>query len=233
MACWLAQSLAHGDGHRSVGLAQDEEIGETHVYIRFPGDELAGRRRRERFEIGIFLALAPWAVFGALAERSALTTAAVCALILSLLVAVRSARSGGLKILEVGAVVAFAGLAVAIALADPTTADWLARYARAISAALLALIAFGSLLMVPFTEQYARAAVPASQWSSPEFKQINRGLTAMWGFVFTLMVPAHVAAGAIDTHRANVLFNWVVPIALVLWAVKRTDSVRETAGGGA
>jgi hypothetical protein len=35
-----------------------------------------------------------------------------------------------------------------------------------------------------------------------------------------LMVPARVIAGAIDTHRANLIFNWAIPVALVLWAVK-------------
>ena len=83
--------------------------------------------------------------------------------------------------------------------------------------------------MTPFTEQYARESVPRELWSSPQFKQINRQLTTMWGLVFAAMVPAHVIAGAIDTHRANLIFNWVVPIVLVTWAVKRTNLVSDSA----
>jgi hypothetical protein len=37
--------------------------------------------------------------------------------------------------------------------ADAATTEWLVRYARAVSAGLLALISFGSLLWTPFTEQ--------------------------------------------------------------------------------
>jgi hypothetical protein len=44
------------------------------------------------------------------------------------------------------------------------------------------LIAFGSLLFTPFTEQYARESVPRQFWSSPAFKQTNRRLTIMWAF---------------------------------------------------
>jgi hypothetical protein len=35
--------------------------------------------------------------------------------------------------------------------ADPAFSHWLTRYARAIAAAALALLAFGSLLVMPFT----------------------------------------------------------------------------------
>jgi hypothetical protein len=48
--------------------------------------------------------------------------------------------------------------------ADAATTEWLVRYARAVSAGLLALISFGSLLWTPFTEL----------WSSCRFKDINR-----------------------------------------------------------
>ena len=113
--------------------------------------------------------------------------------------------------------------------ADPATASFVDRYARAIAAGLLATIAFGSLLVVPFTEQYARETVSRQLWSSPQFKHINRQLTTMWGLVFAAMVPAHVIAGALDTHRANLIFNWAIPIALVIWAAKQTARVSDNA----
>lgn len=120
---------------------------------------------------------------------------------------------------------AFAGFAIVAFTVDASTAAWVARYARGIAASLLALIAFGSLLLTPFTEQYARESVPREFWSSPRFQQINRQLTLMWALVFTVMVPSHVIAGAIDTRRANTIFNWVVPIILIIWAAKRTTQV--------
>jgi hypothetical protein len=128
-------------------------------------------------------------------------------------------------VLELGAVVSFAGFAVVALIVDPGVTSWLERYARAISASLLALTAFGSLALTPFTEQYARESVPKQFWSSPRFKQVNRDLTVMWAIVFLAIMPSHIVAGIIDTRRGNTIFNWVIPIALVVYAVKRTGRV--------
>ena len=178
---------------------------------------------------GIYLAFIPWIVFTLVAQHSTLKLAAVGALLASVMIAARSVRGGGAKVLELGTVLAFVGFTVIAFQADPATAAFVDRYARAIAAGLLSLIALGSLLLVPFTEQYARETVPRQLWSSPQFKAINRRLTAMWGLVFAVMVPAHVIAGALDTHRANLIFNWAIPIALVMWAAKRTARVSDSA----
>jgi hypothetical protein len=178
---------------------------------------------------GIYLAFIPWIVFTLVAEHSTLKLAATGALLASVAIAARSVRFGGAKLLELGAVLAFAGFTVVAFSADPATAAFVDRYARAIAAAVLSMIAFASLLVVPFTEQYARESVPRQLWSSPQFTQINRRLTTMWAVVFAAMVPAHVIAGALDTHRANLIFNWAIPIALVIWAAKRTARVSDSA----
>jgi hypothetical protein len=178
--------------------------------------------------LGIYLAFIPWVVFSVAAQHSTLKLAAIGALVVSVAIAARSVRAGGAKVLELGAVIAFAGFTLVAFAADPGTAEFVARYARAIAAGLLSVIAFASLLVVPFTEQYARESVPQRLWSSLQFKQINRRLTTMWALVFAAMVPAHVIAGAVDTHRANLIFNWAIPIALVIWAAKRTAAVSGT-----
>lgn len=56
----------------------------------------------------------------------------------------------------------------------PLAAGWGA-YARAVAAGLLALIAFCSLLLTPFTEQYAREQVPQQFWSSPRGSGTSTG----------------------------------------------------------
>jgi hypothetical protein len=43
------------------------------------------------------------------------------------------------------------------------------------------------------------------------------------------MVPSHIAAGAIDTHRAATFFNWVIPIGLVVLAIKLTARLTDDA----
>ena len=178
---------------------------------------------------GLYIALVPWVLFTLLAQHSTLKVAAVIALIAAVAIMIRSLTQGGLKLLELGAVVAFLGFTVIAFVADHATGLWLARYSRAIAAALLAAIAFGSLLFTPFTEQYARDSVPRQFWTSPTFKTTNRRLTTMWAWVFTAMVPFHVLAGAIDKKPTNILFNWVIPIGLIIWAAKRSDEIAASA----
>jgi hypothetical protein len=105
---------------------------------------------------GLYIALVPWVLFTLLAQRSTLKVAAVVALIAAVGIMIRSITQGGLKLLELGAVIAFLSFTAVAFAADQSTGEWLARYSRGIAAALLALIAFGSLLFTPFTEQYAR-----------------------------------------------------------------------------
>jgi hypothetical protein len=45
--------------------------------------------------------------------------------------------------------------------------------------------------------------------------------------VFTAMIPLHVVAGTLDTRQGNLVFNWLLPIALVVWAAKRTSEASD------
>ena len=168
------------------------------------------------------MAFVPWVLFTLITQHDSLKAAAIAALGAAVAIALPSLTAGRPKMLELGAIAAFAGFTVVAFSADPATGAWVARYARAIAAGVLALISFGSLLLTPFTEQYARESVPRELWSSPRFKEINHRLTLMWSWVFVAMIPSHLIAGAIDTRRANTVFNWVVPIVLIVWAAKRT-----------
>jgi hypothetical protein len=179
---------------------------------------------------GIFVALVPWVLFSFLAHHVDVKHAGVIALIASAVIAAGGIVAGRPKILELGTVAAFAGITVVPFVVTASTADDFSLYARGVAAALLALIAFGSLLFTPFTEQYARESVPEAYWSSPRFKAVNRQLTTMWACVFAAMVPLHIIAGTIDTQRSNLIFNWALPVALVLWAVKRTEAVSSSSG---
>ncbi len=187
----------------------------------------AGEKTRRGF--GIYVAFLPWVLFTLITQHDTLRAAAVAALAAALAIAAPSLAAGRPKLLELGAVLAFAGFTVVAFTADPATSAWVARYARAIAASVLALISFSSLLVTPFTEQYARESVPRQLWGSARFKAINRRLTLMWAWVFVAMIPSHLIAGAIDTRRANTIFNWVVPVVLVVWAAKRTAAVSDTA----
>jgi hypothetical protein len=173
----------------------------------------------------MFVGLAPWVLFSVIAHHGTLRIAAIVALVAAVAIAAWSASKGERpKVLELGGIAAFAGFVVLAFAVDASTGDTIARYARGIAAATLALIAFASLLFTPFTEQYARAAVPEKFWSSPRFHQANRKLTAMWGAIFLAMVPLHVLAGAIDRPITNIALNWAAPLAMVMWGLKHSTT---------
>lgn len=176
---------------------------------------------------GVFIALVPWVLFTIVAEHGTLKLASVAALVIAVGISLPGIIRGRPKLLELGAVIAFIGFTAVAFAADASLGEFVERYARAIAAALLALIAFASLVAVPFTEQYARDEVPRELWSTPTFKSVNRRLTVMWGTVFAAMVPFHIAAGAIDTRPSNIVLNWVIPIGLVLWGIKQTSIITE------
>ena len=54
----------------------------------------------------------------------------------------------------------------------------------------------------------------------------------MWGLIFAAMVPFHILAGALDRTGTNILFNWVVPILLVMWGAKQSTGAGDDAAGG-
>jgi hypothetical protein len=178
---------------------------------------------------GILVGLVPWVLFTIIAQHGTLKIAAVAALVIAIGVCVYSSQGGGRpKLIEGAAVVTFAVFTVIAFVADPSLTHWLTRYARAIAAAALALLVFGSLLFVPFTEQYARERVPRQYWNSPRFKTVNRRLTVIWGGIFLVMTASHVIAGAANERGTNIVFNWVIPIALVVWGIKQSASPEDT-----
>jgi hypothetical protein len=173
---------------------------------------------------GIFIALVPWIIFTVLASHATLKIGSLAALAAAIVIAVPGIRAGRPKALEVGAIFTFIGFVVVAFLADASTAHWVARYARGIAALILAAISFASLFFTPFTEQYAREQVPEQYWGSPKFKEINRKLTTMWACIFAAMVPFHAIAGTLDTRLGNIVFNWAIPLGLVVWGIKRSSA---------
>jgi hypothetical protein len=166
-----------------------------------------------------YLAFVPWVVLTITARYSDLKAGAAAALASAIVVSIPSLAARRPKILELASIAAFAALLAATLITDAGNHGVLFRYERAFAAAALSVIAFGSLLFVPFTEQYAREVVPQQFWQTPQFKQTNRLFTAVWGCVFVAIAISHTIAGAIDTRGAEAIFNWVVPIILLVRAI--------------
>jgi hypothetical protein len=170
----------------------------------------------------------PWVLFAVLSRRDTLQAAVVVGLAGALVVSLPGILSRRPKMLEIGTIVFFVIFVVVVFAVDPGADDFLNRYGRAIATAGLASIAALSLLIGrPFTEQYAREQVDPGLWKTDRFIDLNRQFTAAWALVFLAMACSHVVAGAIDTHRAETIFNWVIPIALIVAMVKYMARARE------
>ncbi|MFI1765933.1 hypothetical protein ACH41H_28275 [Streptomyces sp. NPDC020800] len=174
----------------------------------------------------VFFSFAPWIVFGVVASPSTWEYAALAALIAAIVLSGQDLLHGKLRILDMTGIVFFAVLSV-LALAVPRgQLVWVETYAQVISNGLVAAVALGSLFFDPFTAQYARESTPPDVWDTPVFTHINKVLTAVWGGAFALMTLSTCLA--IRFPSQDDWFNWVVPIALLVWAVKFTQRYPES-----
>ncbi|GAA2784535.1 hypothetical protein GCM10010521_73590 [Streptomyces rameus] len=168
----------------------------------------------------VFLSFAPWIIFGVVASPSTWEYAALAALVASVVLAGQDLLHGHLRVLDITGIVFFAVLSVLALALERGQLAWLETYAQVISNGLVAVVALGSLFADPFTAQYAREQTPREVWDSPVFRHINRVLTALWGVAFALMTVSTWLA--VRYPSQDDWFNWVVPIALLVVAVKFT-----------
>ncbi|GHI07772.1 hypothetical protein AQI88_34230 [Streptomyces cellostaticus] len=174
----------------------------------------------------VFLSFAPWIIFGVVASPSTWEYAALAALIAAIVLSGQDILYGKLRVLDMTGIVFFAVLSVLALALNRGQLLWVETYAQVISNGLVAVVALGSLFSDPFTSPYARESAPRSLWDTPAFKHINRVLTAAWGAVFALMTVSTWLA--IRFPSQDDWFNWVIPIALLVWAVKFTQRYPES-----
>jgi hypothetical protein len=190
----------------------------------------------------MFLSLIPWVLFTLIAGRlgsNLVSWAAVVACVATIAIVIRSRSERtakgdrpSLKIIDVSGIVTFAVIAVLAFTGSHNLRDHLADYGRGGCAVVLALVMFASLLVVPFTEQYARESTPPEVWNSPLFRAVNRRISAVFGFVVLAMAASHIYSGYLEAHhelsrRENLVLNWAIPIVLILLALKFVDRVTD------
>jgi hypothetical protein len=189
----------------------------------------------------MFISLIPWLVFSVVINRRGADAAAIAALAaatLSLFFLAKDTRNSGVKLIDVTGVATFGVLAVLGFSEGRAVTDWIADYGRGTAALVLAVIMLASVVTVPFTEQYARESMPREQWNSPMFRAVNGKISALWGGVVAVMGVAHLLAGTIDppsnpapgARPVDLVLNWVLPIALILVAVNRTQKISGAVG---
>lgn len=191
------------------------------------GSETATRTEEEK-AVGtgsVFLSFAPWIIFGVVASPSTWEYAALAALVAAVLLSGKDILGRRYNLLDMVGIVFFAVLCVLALALDRSQLLWVETYAQVLSNAVVALVAFGSLLFDPFTAQYARRSTPREYWGSPVFRHINMALTTAWGVVFALMTVSTWLA--IRMPGGDDWFNWVIPVVLLVWAVRFTQSYPE------
>lgn len=179
----------------------------------------------------VFWDFLPWIIFDVVAAPSTWKFAALAALIASLVLLVPDLRNGVPKVLNLLGVAFFAVVCVLGLFFDRGDLLWLETYAQTIANGAVAVVALGSLAFTPFTEQYARQSSPREIWGTPRFKRTNQLLTLMWGLVFA--ITSVLGLVAVHDARDSDWLNWVIPIALLVIAIRVTrwypEYVREQA----
>ncbi|MEV7199007.1 hypothetical protein [Streptomyces griseoluteus] len=174
----------------------------------------------------VFLSFAPWIIFGVVASPSTWEYAALAALVAALVLSAQDLLQGRIRILDAAGIVFFGVLSVLALALNRADLLWLETYAQVISNGMVAVIAFASLLHDPFTAQYARESTPRRYWDSPVFRHINRVLTTYWGVTFAVMTASTWLA--VHFPGQDDWFNWVIPVVLLVIAVKFTQRYPET-----
>jgi hypothetical protein len=188
----------------------------------------------------MFLSLIPWVLFTVIAGHAGANFvgwAAAVAGLMTLAIAIkgttdRTAEGGhsSLKVIDAAGVVTFGVMTALAFTGSHSLRQNIVDYGRGSCALILAIVMLGSLLFVPFTEQYARESTPRAYWHSPVFRSINRRISAAFGLAVLVMTCGHFYSGYLESHGglsngANLILNWVIPVAVTLAALKYTARI--------
>jgi hypothetical protein len=190
----------------------------------------------------MFISLIPWVLFTIIAGRAGadfVGWAALVAGLLTLGIAIKGVSDrtadgsrSTLKVIDAAGIVTFAVMTVLAFTGSHGVREHIVDYGRGACALVLAIVMLGSLLVVPFTEQYAREQVPRAYWHSPVFKSLNRHISAAFGIAVLVMAAGHFVSGWLEsrgdlTSILNLILNWAIPILVILRAIKYTDRVTD------
>ncbi len=143
--------------------------------------------------MGILLAFAPFIAFAVLDRLVGPVEGLIAGALVSATMLLRDWMSPGKtpKILEVGTVLLFGGLALYAVAGGPT---WSVIGVRLlVDAGLLLIVLISIALRRPFTLQYAREQVAREFWDSPRFIHTNYVITGVWALAFLVLVIADFA----------------------------------------
>jgi hypothetical protein len=142
--------------------------------------------------MGILLAFAPFVVFALVDHFWGPTQGLVSGGATSAALVIRDwmRTHGRPKILEIGTLILFGGMAINAVLTGASGSIMGVRLR--VDAGLLAIVLVTMVIRRPFTLQYARERVSKDLWLTPGFIQTNYAITAAWAAAFAVVVAADV-----------------------------------------
>jgi hypothetical protein len=140
--------------------------------------------------MGILLAFAPFVVFALVDRLAGAMEGLVAGAAVSAALFIRDWATPGRtpKVLEIGTVLLFGGLALYTVIDNP---GWSILGVRlCVDAGLLLIVLVSIAIRRPFTLQYARERVAPEFWGNAEFIRTNYSITTVWAGAFLVMVIA-------------------------------------------
>ncbi|HEY0184672.1 MAG TPA: hypothetical protein VGC09_17875 [Rhodopila sp.] len=140
--------------------------------------------------MGMLLAFAPFIAFAVIDRLVGATAGLIAGAVAAAALLLRDRLTPGRvpKILEIGTVILFGGLAVYAVFGGPTGSIMGVRLA--VDTGLLLIVVISIAVHRPFTLQYAREQVGREYWNSPDFIRANYVITAAWAVAFVVLVAA-------------------------------------------
>lgn len=171
--------------------------------------------------MGILLAFAPFFAFVVIERLFGVSPGLLAATAVSAGLLLRDFVSRGrkVKVLEIGTMILFGGLA---AYSLMQSVDWPIAVVRLrVDAGLLLIVIVSMLIRQPFTIQYAKEQVDPAFWSRPEFIRTNYLISGVWGLAFLVMVIADIVMAYVPSLSRS--FGIGLTIVAIVAAVKFTS----------
>ncbi|CAO3453529.1 hypothetical protein [Azospirillum argentinense] len=181
--------------------------------------------------MGILLAFAPFIAFAVLDRLVGPVEGLIAGALVSATLLLRDWMSPGKtpKILEIGTVLLFGGLALYAVAGGPTRSVMggavmvgsVIGVRLLVDAGLLMIVLVSIALRRPFTLQYARERVAHEVWDDPRFIHTNYVITGVWALAFLVLVIADL----ILLYRPDLppRFGIVATVLALVGAIKFTS----------
>lgn len=171
--------------------------------------------------MNLLLAFAPFVVYVIGARFAGISLALIAAALTSAALLVRDVafQHRTVKILELGTLVLFGGLA---AYAFLRSAQWSIPAVRLrVDGGLLLIVLVSMAVRRPFTLQYARDQVPREFWTLPAFIRTNYIITGVWAVAFAVMVAADLIMLYVPTLPTGIP---IIVTVLAIWGAAHFTS---------